>query len=203
MWLFEVHEGPRPGFKLVLDKGEADVLMGYDERVKGPTRLPLGNSIEGALVHPDDQQETFVLRHANLEEKNIGFCLTAQTKDEAAKDERALVLVDGCTDPEVGVTNIAEAYGKPMPELVTFTHGNGTTRRLYLFKPGDALFISWPARALESNRPKRFIISWDAQKKQLVEEAVGRPRRSSRPPKKVREAQKNQPRPPAAKELRA
>lgn len=184
MLLFEVHDSPRPGFKLVLKQGEAGVPMGYDDKVKGDTWLPLGNSVERWLAHPDDQQEKFVLMHAHLEEKNIGFCLTAQTADEAALEKRALVLVDSCVDRELGVTNIAEAFDKPTPELVTYTSGAGSSRRLYIFKPGDALFVSWSAASLGTSRPKRFIITWDAEKRQLVETAVGRPRRNSRPPKK-------------------
>lgn len=184
MLLFEVHDSPRPGFRLILKHGEAGVPMGYDDKSGGPTWLPLGNSIERLLAHPDDQDREFELRHAHLEEKNIGFVLTGQTKGEAALEKRALVLVDGCTDREIGVTNIAEAFGKTMPELVTYTQGGGMARRLYIFKPGDALFISWSASALGTDKPKRFIISWDAEKQELVETAVGRPRRNSRQPRK-------------------
>lgn len=185
MLLFEVNEeGPQPGFKLVLRHGEAGVPMGYDEKYRSDSWLPLGDSIEKWLVHPDDQQVLFGLLHAHLEEKNIGFCLTKQSKEEAALEKRALVLVDGCTDDNIGVTNIAEAYGKTMPEFVLYTQGSGHTRRLYIFEDGDALFISWSAASLNSNRPKRFIVTWDAEQRQLVETAVGRPRRSSKPPRK-------------------
>lgn len=184
MLLFEVHDSPRPGFRLILKQGEAGVPMGYDEKDKSDTWLPLGNSVEKWLAHPDDQNQEFVLLHAHLEEKSIGFCLTGQTTEEAALEKRALVLVDGCTDREIGVTNIAEAFDKPMPELVTYTQGGGHTRRLYIFRPGDALFISWSAASLDANRPKRFVITWDAEQQQLVETAVGRPRRHSKPPKK-------------------
>lgn len=185
MLLFEVvDEGPRPGFKLVLRHGKAGVPMGYDEKYQGDTWLPLGNSIDNALAHPDDQQIPFKLLHAHLNYKSIGFCLTVQPAEEAVLEKRALVLVDGCTDPEVGVTNIAEAFDRPMPELVTHTQGDGHSRRLYIFNHGDALFISWSAASLDASRPKRFIVTWDAEKQQLLELAVGRPRRNSRPPKK-------------------
>jgi hypothetical protein len=200
MWLFEVHDDVRPGFRLILKSGEAGVPMGYDDKVKGDTWLPLGNSVEKWLRHPDDQQQEFKLLHAHLDEKNIGFCLTGQTTDEAALDERALVLIDACTDREIGVTNVAEAFGKTMPEFVLYTKGDGHSRRLYIFKPGDALFISWSAASLDSNRPKRFVISWDAEKKQLVETAVGRPRRASRPPKKQERSKHRSPAP--TRELR-
>lgn len=202
MLLFEVHESARPGFRLTLKHGEAGVPMGYDEKYGGDTWLPLGNSVEKWLTHPDDQQEKFMLLHAHLEEKNIGFCLTEQTTEEAALEKRALVLVEGCTDPEVGVTNIAEAFGKTMPMLVTHTCGDGHSRRLYIFNHGDALFISWSAAALEASRPKRFIVTWDAEKKQLVELAVGRARRSSKPPRKQQEKRHQRQAPVVDQELR-
>jgi len=201
MLLFEVHESVRPGFNLVLDDGEAGVPMGYDDKVGGKTWLPLGNSVERWLTHPEDQREEFKLLHAHLEEKNIGFCLTGQTAEEAALEKRALVLIDGCTDPEVGVTIIAEAFGKTMPELVTHTHGDGHSRQLYIFNHGDALFISWSAASLEASRPKRFIVTWDAEKKQLLETSVGRPRRNSRPTKK-QEKKRQQQAPAVGQELR-
>ena len=204
MLLFEVHDSPRPGFRLILKQGEAGVPLGYDEETKGDTWLPLGNSVERWLVHPDDQAEEFVLLHAHLEEKSIGFCLTGQSKEEAALEKRALVLVDGSTDREVGVTNIAEAFDRPMPELVTYTEGAGHTRRLYIFKPGDALFISWSAASLDSNRPKRFIISWQEVEERnaegettrvmrLLETPVGRPRRNSKQPRKQQKHQRQTP----------
>lgn len=175
MFLFEVHEHLEPGFKLVLKQGEAMVPMGYDDEHKGPIWLPLGNSIEAALRHPDDQALEFKLLHAGLDDTTSGLKLVAQTRTEAYQDERALVLVDGCTDPEVGVTNIAEAFDRTTPELITHSSGSLMTRRLYLFKPGDALFISWSARSLGTNRPKRFIIAWDGEA--LTESLVSRPRR--------------------------
>ncbi len=175
MFLFEVHEHLEPGFKLVLKNGDAMVPMGYDDEHKGPIWLPLGNSIESALRHPEDQELEFKLLHAGLDDTTSGLKLVAQTKTEARNDQRALVLVDGCTDPEVGVTNIAEAFDRTMPELITHSSGSGMTRRLYLFGPGDALFISWSARSLGTNRPKRFIIAWDGYS--LTESLVSRPRR--------------------------
>lgn len=188
MFLFEVREHKEDGFKLVLRSDEALVALGYDTDSKGPVWLPLGNSIERWLQHPDDQTEPFRLLHAKFEEKGVGMVLTAQTHDEALKEGKALVLIEGSIDREIGVTNIAEAYGKPKPELFSYTEDGSMIRRLCIFKPGDALFISWPARAIDAPGPKRFIIAWDGE--QLVETAVGRPRRSARPPKKVREEKK-------------
>lgn len=188
MWLFEVHDDVRAGFRLNLRAGEAGVPMGFDETTNGNAWLPLGNSLERALQHPEDQEVAFVLERARLEDKSAGLILTKQTEDEAHAERLALVLVDGCTDPEIGITRIAEAFNKPAPELITFAQGNGHTRRLYVFKPGDGLFISWSARALGTTHPKRFIIAWDGE--ELKELAVSRPRRNSRPPKRVREEQK-------------
>lgn len=198
MWLFEVHDSPRLGFRLNLRRGFAGVSMGYDDATNGESFLPLGNSIESALDHPDDQGLAFSLIRAKLEEKTSGLCLVKQTEDEARDERKALVLVDGCLDRDVGITYIAEAYGKPTPELVTYTQGRGWVRKLYVFKPGDALFISWPAKALGTQHPKRFVITWDGS--DLVETPVGRPRRNSRPPKKVREQMRQQ-RPPRPQEL--
>lgn len=198
MWLFEVHDGPRPGFRLNLRHGYAGVCMGQEGTCE--SWLPLGNSIERALSHPDDQQLQFQLLRAKLEDTTSGLCLVKQTEDEARAERKALVLVDGCTDREIGVTNIAEAYGRSMPELVTYVESGGCVRRLYVFKPGDALFISWPARALNAHKPKRFVIAWDGEK--LEETAVGRPRRNSRPPKKVREQERKQNRSAGPPELR-
>lgn len=200
MWLFEVHDDVRAGFRLILKAGEAGVPMGYDETTNGSAWLPLGNSIERALVHPDDQDLEFQLLRAKLEDTTSGLCLVKQTEEEARAEQLALVLVDGSTDPEVGVTNIAEAFGKPTPELITYARGNGHTRQLYVFKPGDALFISWSAKALDAPRPKRFIIVWDGER--LRELAVGRPRRNSRPPRKVREERKQERSAAAPRELR-
>lgn len=200
MWLFEVNDSVRAGFRLVLRSGEAGVPMGYDEATNGAAWLPLGNSIERALQHPDDQRESFLLRRAKLEDKTAGLCLAKQSEEEAIAERMALVLVDGCTDPELGTTNIAEAFNKPTPELITYARGNGHLRNLYVFKPGDALFISWSARSLDADRPRRFIIAWDGE--QLQELAVGRPRRNSRPPKRVREEKKQQRDRPVQQELR-
>ncbi len=185
MWLFEVHDDVRTGFRLTLRAGEAGVPMGFDETTKATTWLPVGNSIERALQHPDDQTQSFVLIRAKLEDTTSGLCLVKQSEEDARAEKLALVLVDGCTDPEIGATRIAEAYNKPSPELITCAQGSGHLRNLYVFRPGDALFISWSAKALGTNQPKRFIIAWDGL--ELKELAVGRPRRNSRPPKRVRE----------------
>jgi hypothetical protein len=198
MFLFEVREHVEDGFKLVRRGNEAMVALGYDTAAKGPVFLPIGNSIERELRHPDDYNLPFRLLQGKFEEKGVGTVLTAQTREEALKEGKALVLVEACCDPELGVTNVAEAYGKSKPELFSYTEDGSMIRRLLIFKPGDAVFISWSARSLGTERPKRFIIAWDGA--QLTEQAVGRPRRNSRPPKKVREQKKS--RPMAAPELR-
>lgn len=196
MFLFEVREHVEQGFKLAWRNGEVLVALGYDTAANGPVWLPVGNSIERELRHPDDSGLPFHLLHAKLEDKN-GMVLTAQSEAEAIKEGRALVLVEACCDPELGATNVAEAYGRSKPELFSYTEDGSMIRRLFIFKPGDAVFISWSARSLGTEHPRRFIIAWDGQ--QLTEQAVGRPRRNSRPPKKVREQKKV--RPQAAPEL--
>ncbi len=202
MWLFEVHDDIRPGFKLTLNAGEVGVPMGFDDAIKTTAWLPVGTSIERALRHPEDQKQSFSLLRAKLEDTTIGLCLVSQTEEEARAEKLALVLVHAITNPELGVTRIAEAHNKPSPELVTFTQGEEHLRNLYVFRPGDALFISWAARALGTDHHKRFIVAWDGE--QLKELAVSRPRRNSRPPKRVRAQEQRTHQHPAAspKELR-
>ncbi len=184
MWLFEVHDDVRPGFRLSLRPGRTGVSLGYDEEIGGESWLPVGSSIDKWLRHPDDQDLSFGLRHANLEDKNIGLCLTEQTAAEAARDDRALVLIEGCIDAEAGFVDIADAHNRPAPSLVTYASGNGHVRKLYLFKPGDSLYVNWSARALNANQPKRFIITWDADAKELLAEPLRRPHRGWRSKKR-------------------
>lgn len=188
MWLFEVHDDVRPGFKLHLRQGDVGVSLGYDSAYDNETWLPVGNSIASALRHEEDQELPFKLMRAKFEERNIGFVLTKQTDDEARNERKALVLIDGCTDPGIGVTLIAEAYGRERPELISYAEGKGQLRKLFVFKPGDALFISWPARALGAQAPRRFIISWDGE--HLKELPVHRQKWKARPQRRGREAQK-------------
>lgn len=168
MWLYEVHEGPRPGLRVSLSSAHVGVQLGFDDEYATPAVLPLGRSLTRLLVHKDDEQSPFMLMRANLEETTAGLCLTKQSEEEARAEKKALVLIDGRTVAG-GVTHIGHARGKPAPELVTYTQGDGCRRELYVFKPGDALFISW---AHEGSRPKKFVIEWNGQ--DLVEQAVAR-----------------------------
>ncbi len=201
MFLFEVREHIEDGFKLVMRGNEALVALGYDTDANGPVWLPLGNSLERALKHPDDQRQDFRLLHARLEEKSAGMVLTAQTREEALAEGKALVLVEGCIDQSLGVTSIAEAYGRSKPEQISYTEDGCIIRRLFVFKPGDAIFISWSAAALDRDYPKRFILSWEEGV--LKELPVGRRPRNFRRPRKEQETPLKQGRAPKQQELRS
>ena len=201
MFLFEVRENVQTGFKLVMRNHQALVALGYDNSHQGPVFLPLGNSLEKLLRHPDDQDLPFRLLHARLEEKTTGMVLTAQTTDDALAEGKALVMVEGCMEQSMGVTVVADAYGRTRPELLSYTEDGAVIRRLFIFKPGDALFISWSAMALDQDYPKRFIIAWDGR--DLRELAVGRPRRNFRPQLKRQEESTPERQQVALQELRS
>lgn len=187
MWLFEVTDTVNTGVKLVLMPGRMGVPLGTDAKYGTPMMLPIGRSISRCLEHPDDQEESFKLKRGRLEEGK----LVKQTEEEAAASGKALVFIDRCTDSELGMTRIAEAWGKPSPTLVKVFGTLGYDVELYEFKPGDALFICWPAAALDQRHPKRFIISWDGQ--QLVEELCRRKPHQRRVRKQQRAFAQEQP----------
>lgn len=172
MWLFEVTDSMRPGVRLVLTPGRMGIPLGIDEQFRTPSTLPVGRSISRVLDHPDDQVENFILKRGTLQPTATGFIVVKQTEEEAIAERKALVFVDRCTDKELGYTRVTEAWGRPSPNLIFGTNGQGYRRELYEFKQGDALFICWPAAALDQVHPKRFIIFWDGQ--QLTEELCRR-----------------------------
>lgn len=172
MWLFEVTDSMRPGVRLVLTPGRMGIPLGVDEQFGTPITLPVGKSISRVLDHPDDQAERFVLRRGILQPTAAGFILVKQTEEEAMAEGKALVFVDRCTDDELGHTRVCDAWSRSSPKLLYGSNGQGYRRELYEFKQGDALFICWPAAALDQLHPKRFIISWDGQ--QLTEELCRR-----------------------------
>jgi hypothetical protein len=157
--------------------------MGHDDEVGNQTILPLGGSLWKLLTHPADQTEEFRLLRGNLEETTAGLVLVKQSEKEAREEKRALVLVAGCHDESLGTTKIYTAYDHTSPDPITYTQGDGCKHALFIFRPGDGLFISWPAEALGSTRPKSFIVSWDGT--EMKERVVNRnPRRPRRPWKK-------------------
>lgn len=171
MLLYEVHEYLRCGFGVVLRPGRAGVPLGFDGEASVPQYLPLGHSIDGLLKHPEDAEENFRLHWGALDEKTSGLCLVHQTETEARADRKALVLVDGCVDEELGVTTIEQARGRPMPELITYTQDSSMRRALYLFNEGEALYVCWTARSLDAKKPRRFVITWDGEQLRLLQRA--------------------------------
>ena len=168
MWLFEVTDTVRPGVKLVLAPGRMGVPLGTDAVYGTSMMLPLGRSLSRWLEHPDDQGEPFVLKRGTLADGK----LVRQTEEEAKAERKALVFIDRSKDIALGLTRVTEAWQKPIPTLVKTYYLVGYNVELYEFKPGDALFICWPAAVLEQVHPKRVIISWDGQ--QLKEELCRR-----------------------------
>lgn len=167
MWLFEVLDSARPGFRITLRSGCACVHMGVDDQNRSAL-LPLGHSLERLLVHDEDQTAEFVLLRAQLKETTAGLCLTRQSEEEAQTEQRALVLfdtwnTDGCV---TGAARLEVAYGYPMPDLVTYTKGRECQRGLYVFKPGDAIYIHWVGDKSANEPEKRFILRWDGSQMQ-------------------------------------
>jgi hypothetical protein len=185
MRLFEVTDSVRPGVRLVRQSGGVGVPLGINEDNGATILLPVGKSISRWMNHPDDADGTFKLHHASLRVGPSGRCLVKQLVEESIAERRALVFVDCCVDQELGRTRIDKARRRTAPEAIASFEFPGYTRELFKFKPGDALFICWPAAALEefTGRPKRFIIAWDGQ--QLAEEACQR-RLPPRPPRQAR-----------------
>ena len=163
MWLFEIHDEVRPGFRVSMSPGPAHVLLGRDDACGNRTCLPIGHSIRKYLEHEDDADADIRLNHARLEERNVGLILVRHSVEEAREERKALALVYGCSDPELGETRAEEAWGHGKPEQVTFTQGDGCRCDLYVFRPGDALYIHWPATVLGTHRPKKFIAEWDGE----------------------------------------
>jgi len=184
MWLFEVTDSVRPGVRLVLQTGCVGVPLGINKANGTTILLPVGKSISRWMGHPDDSDGVFTLYRAALKHAPSGRTLVKQPENEAIAERRALVFVDRCVDQELGSTKIDKARGRKLPEHIAGFEGLGYTRELFCFEPGSALFVCWPAAALEvfTGRPKRFIISWDGA--QLLEEACQRrlPSRRAREP---------------------
>jgi hypothetical protein len=174
MRLFEVTDSVRPGVRLVRQSGGVGVPLGVNADNGTTILLPVGKSISRWMNHPDDADGTFKLHHAALRIAPSGRCLVKQLVEESIAERKALVFVDCCVDQELGRTRIDKARRRTAPEAIASFEFPGYTRELFKFRPGDALFICWPAAALETftGRPKRFIISWDGQ--QLTEEACQR-----------------------------
>lgn len=172
MFLFEVTDVIRAGARLVQQASGIGVPLGIDKPTGTTILLPVGKSISRWMTHPDDAGGGFILHQAVLKHPPSGRCLVRQPLNEAMSERRALVFVDCCVDEELGMTRIDKARRRKTPEYIAGFQGQGHTRDLFLFEPGDALFICWPAAAIGVRSPKRFIISWDGQ--QLLEEACQR-----------------------------
>lgn len=174
MWLFEVHDSPRPGFRVNLSPGRAGVQMGVDDQ-HGATVLPLGKSLVRLLGHENDQDEPFLLLRAQLKDTTAGLCLVRQSEESARAEQRALVLIDRwfVDEKPTGAVRIAVAYGRNQPDLITYTHGTSGRREMYVFSKGDALYIHWVGD--EHEPEKRFIIEWDgAELKEILCQPRGR-----------------------------
>lgn len=185
MWLFEVTDEIRPGVRLVSQPGCVGVPLGEIAENGLVRLLPVGKSIARLMDHQDDRRGTFTLYRAALKYAPSGRCLVRQLFADAATEGKALVFVDSCLDQELGITVINKARNRRAPECIAEFIGDGHSRTIFLFEPEDALFICWPAAALEDGRasgPKRFIISWSGN--QLLEIPCQRrlPPRTAREP---------------------
>lgn len=169
----EVHH--LEGFRVTM-RPAPGVCMGSDDQLGSRTILPLGKSITRYLGHREDSSESFRLLFGKLTDTNSGLCLVAQTEEEARRDDRALLLIDVCTDPSAGVTTrIVEARDRTCPETITYTSEGGGGRQLYLFKPGNGLFISTTWHGQPHLMRHKFILEWNGS--HLVEIPCHRSRR--------------------------
>lgn len=173
MKLYEVGEDIRAGFKFTVqeDKKPHITVAVLDDEYGGPACLPLGNSLCRELRHPDDQGQSFLLLWGKLDYQTAGMMLVAQTETEAARDHRALVLIDRCYVGEL-MTDVESVDGRTQPEHLTYAAGDGVRRDLFLLRPGDALYIRWHKDLIGARRHRKFIISWDGEQRELTKEPV-------------------------------
>lgn len=173
MKLYEVGEDVRAGFKLTVQEGiTPHVQMAtMDDLIGGPACLSLGSSLCRELRHPDDQGKPFVLRWGEIDYRSAGMMLISQKREKAERDHRALVLVDRCYVGEL-MTDVESVDGRSQPEHLTYASGDGVRRDLFLMRPGNALYIRWHKKLLGSRFHRKFIISWDADARELVKSEV-------------------------------
>ncbi len=185
MRFFEVQDEVRDGFRVSM-KPTPGINLGGDEDSDGFVRLPLGSSLRNVLTHPEDLAEAFYLLYGKLEHTSAGLMLIAQPPEEREKDTTALVLVERCDYAPAGIKRVDVAYGKGQPECVTHVREVGLGRDLYLFHPGDGLYIDWDD---PTTGRRRFIIAWDGRELSTL---ICRPRSARRLPRK-QPNQKQQP----------
>lgn len=175
MWLYEVHDAPRRGFRVSLRPGQAVVPMGIDEETKCQAVLPIGKSIMRHLDYSADSGKSITLLRARLDYTTAGLMLVRQDERDAIAERRALVLFDENHDPASGITRVESSMLHSQPQLITWTKGDSCVRSLYLFRPGDGLFVCWSATDDGTpGRPKRFIVHWNGS--ELVETPCQRQR---------------------------
>lgn len=173
MHLYEVGMDVRRGFKVVLAEGKVPVVPMVSKSIEtgGPTVIALGKSICRELHHPDDRKRTFRLNRADYHETTAGLMLVAQSEEQNAKDERALVLIDQCWLPTVPMTDVRPAKQYTKPEHLAYSVGDETRRDLFLFLPGNGVFVHWDYRLIpEATEHLRFILAWQ---KRMVRDEQG------------------------------
>lgn len=149
--LYAVNGSVNPGFRVTRCSLGYGVGLGVNPTTRDSHILRLDDSLSRLLGNEEDADVKFTLRFAKLVvcEDEITR-LGAQTLEEAKADRSVLVLVDLCTDTDLGVTKIGPNHRIPQaPHELARNDSRGASCVLYEFQVGDSLYVSHPPNAYD------------------------------------------------------
>jgi hypothetical protein len=164
MRLFEVGEHVQEGLPVTMYVGRMPcVSLGVDIETKECRSIELGNSICRELKHPEDNAVRFRLTRASFDQTALhAIKLVALHKTEP-DDGLALIVVARSELPEVPMNRVTSSREHTDPEHLTKVRSDGSGYDVFLFRPGNGLYIAWSRRLTGLKYDLCFVISWDGE----------------------------------------
>lgn len=164
MQLFEVGEHVQEGLFVTMEVGHKPcICLGADIETNELHFIELGNSICRELKHPDDAPERFRLKRARLDQNALHIIKLLALHKSEPDDGLALVVVTRSELPGVPMNVVESARKHTDPEHLSRTRGGGSGCDVFLFRPGNGLYISWSRRLTGLKYDLCFVISWDGE----------------------------------------
>lgn len=182
MRLFEVGEHVQEGLPITMDVGHTPcVSLGADVATNELHFIELGNSICRELKHPEDSSVRFRLKRARFDQAAVSTIKLVALHATEPDDDLALIVVARSELPGAPMNGVESAYKHTDPEHLSRTRGYGSGCDVFLFRPGNGLYISWSRELTGLKHNVCFVIAWDGAVLHRLERGSKRRRAPEQP----------------------